>query len=129
MINNKNCSKVKVFNYCIDLPEIPEELKLKLEKAYSRYEHFIGITFGAFEPSQIEKDKQKYPHLLLPEENGLPVFGGRESVEYMNKVSGVPEIYCLVLMCKKENYSSSATQQLIEKIREAKKAKRLASRK
>ncbi len=127
MINNENYSKTKAFTFTDNLPQIPEDLEFILEKAYSRYEHFIDMTIGEFERTIIEEDRQKYPHLLLPEENGLPVFGGRECVEYMSIVSGVPEIYCLVLMCRKENYSSAAIRHLIKEIEERGKTKRLLS--
>lgn len=79
------------------IPQIPEEYKGKLEEAYYRYEHFIGICSGDFEEAEIEEDRQKYKHLLLPDRDGVVVFGEKECLEYMHLTSGVPKIYCAVL--------------------------------
>ena len=81
-----------------DLPEIPKELVPLLKKAYARYEHLILIEFGEFEQSEIEKDRQKYPHLLFPEENGLPAFKRESCLEYMHLKSGISKVYCAVQM-------------------------------
>ncbi len=66
-----------------DLPKIPVELELKLKEAYSRYEHFIGITSGEFSPMEIEQDRQKYRHLLFSSRDGLPVFDQTTCVKFM----------------------------------------------
>ena len=84
------------------LPEIPEEYKEKLEETYHRYEHFIDITSGEFSPSEIEEDRQKYSHLLLPEENELPVFDDEKCMEYMHIISRVPKIYCAVYIYEQD---------------------------
>ena len=81
-----------------ELPKIPEELKVKLKEAYSRYEHLIGIRWGEFEKVEIEEDRQKYKHLLFPDWDGLPVFGQRQCVAYMHKKSGIDYRYCAVQM-------------------------------
>lgn len=78
------------------IPEIPEEYKEKLEKAYYRYEHFVGICSGYFEKAEIEEDRQKYKHLLIPDDNGIPVFGREKCVAYMYLTSSVPKVYCVV---------------------------------
>ena len=100
----------------LDLPEIPEYLISRLSKGYSRYEHFIGIVAGEFEKAEIEEDRQRYPYLLLPEENGLPVFGERECVEYMHLLSGVAKIHCLLFMCEKEGINPDSVRGLKEEI-------------
>lgn len=81
-----------------ELPKIPEELKLKLKEAYSRYEHLIGIRFGDFGKEEIEKDRQEYRHFLLPDRDGLPVFCQRRCVKYMHLISGVEYRHCAVQM-------------------------------
>ena len=77
------------------IPGIPEEYKEKLEEAYLRYEHFIGINCGEFSPMEIEEERQKYPHLLFLGENGLPMFDEQKCREYMHVISGVAKIYCV----------------------------------
>lgn len=79
------------------IPEIPEEYQEKLEDAYYRYEHFIGICSGGFEKAEIEEDRQKYKPLLISDNNGMIVFGLEECVTYMSLKSGVSKIYCAVL--------------------------------
>lgn len=81
-----------------ELPKIPEELKVKLKEAYSRYEHLIGIRFGDFEKEEIEKDRQQYRHLLFPDRDGYPVFCQRRCVKYMHLKSGIDYQYCAVQM-------------------------------
>ena len=81
-----------------DLPEIPKELVPMLKQAYLRYEHLIGIKFGEFDQTEIEKDRQKYRRLLFPDSDGLPVFGQWECVKYMHLKSGISKVYCAVHM-------------------------------
>ena len=83
------------------IPKIPEEYKEKLEEAYYRYEHFIGICSGYFEEAEIEAERQNYQHLLIPNRDGHPVFGLEECLEYMYLKSGVSKIYCAVLEYEK----------------------------
>ena len=83
------------------LPEIPEDYKDKLEEVYLRYEHFVGINLVKFEPTIIEEDRQKYPHLLFLGENGLPVFDEEACLEYMHILSGVPKIHCAIYIYEK----------------------------
>ena len=90
--------QTKEFAPTKDLPEIPEELVPLLKTAYARYEHLIGIKFGKFDRAEIEKDRQKYPHLLFPEENRLPVFDRGACLEYMHLKSGISKVYCAVQM-------------------------------
>lgn len=78
------------------IPEIPEEYQEKLEKAYCRYQHFVGICSGEFEEAEIEEDRQQYGYLLIPDRGGYPVFGLEECVDYMHLKSGVPKRYCAV---------------------------------
>ena len=108
----------------LNLPEIPEYLLSRLSKAYSRYEHFIGIVAGDFDQAEIEEDRQRYPHLLLPEENGLPVFGSRECVEYMHLLSGVAKIYCLVFMCREEGVNFDSMRELRSELEQETKTRR-----
>lgn len=103
--------------------KIPSELKSKLDEAYLRYEHFIGITSRVFAPWEIEEERKKYAYLLLPEREGLPVFGEEECVEYMHAVSGVSKIWCLIyssppswlLLELLEKYQSSEQLEIIRK--------------
>jgi len=90
--------KLKDYAPTEELPKIPEELKVKLKEAYSRYEHLIGIRCGEFEKVEIEEDRQKYSHLLFSDWDGLPVFGQYECVHYMHKKSGIDYRYCAVQM-------------------------------
>ena len=84
-----------------EIPEIPEEYKEKLESAYYRYEHFIGICSGYFEEAEIEEDRKQFKHLLIPDRDGHPVFGLEECLEYMHLKSDIPKIYCAVLEYEK----------------------------
>ena len=81
-----------------ELPRIPQFFRSELKTAYSRYEHFIGIRFGDFEEAEIEEDRQKYPHLLFPDRDGLPVFCQYRCVAYMHRKSGIDYKYCAVQM-------------------------------
>ena len=90
--------KLKDYAPTEELPKIPEELKVKLKEAYSRYEHLIGIRCGEFKKVEIEEDRQKYSHLLFSDWDGLPVFGQYECVHYMHKKSGIDYRYCAVQM-------------------------------
>ena len=94
------------------LPVISEEEKLKLEEAYHRYQQFIGLTFGEFDregcsrlesisnrgvdQSEIEEERQKYSHLLLPETNGLITFGEEQCIEYMHIQTRISKDKCVV---------------------------------
>ncbi len=78
------------------LPVISEEEKLKLEEAYHRYQQFIGLTFGEFDESEIEEERQKYSHLLLPETNGLITFGEEQCIEYMHIQTRISKDKCVV---------------------------------
>lgn len=121
------------------IPQIPEEYKEKLEDAYYRYEHFIGICSGGFEKAEIEEDRQKYKHLLIPDHNGMIVFSLEECMDYMNLTSGVPKVYCAVFEYEKtinliasgvipgsplENMKEehSITRQIIEEIEKEEKS-------
>ncbi len=112
--NWENCGNFPQINF--NFPEISEYLSSRLSNAYSRYEHFSGIVSGDFDQAEIEQDQQKYAHLLLPEEDGLPVFGARECIEYMHLSSGLPKIYCLVMMYRQESFSPDLIQQLVAEI-------------
>ncbi len=83
------------------LPDINSSDREKLEEGYCRYEHFIGLVSGDFDEEIIEKDRQKYPNLLLPDINGLIAFGEEQCVEYMNLITGVPLIECVVFEYEK----------------------------
>ena len=83
------------------LPDISQEDIEKLEEAYNRYEHFIGIIEGEFDEEEIEKDRQKYPHLLLPDINGSIAFGEEQCVEYMHLTTGISLVQCVVFEYEK----------------------------
>ena len=83
------------------LPDISQEDIEKLEEGYNRYEHFIGLIEGEFDEEEIEKDRKKYPHLLLPDINGSIAFGEEQCVEYMHLTTGISLVQCVVFEYEK----------------------------
>lgn len=77
---------------------IPKKNLRILESAFFRYEHFIHITCGYFPPEEIATDREKYPHLLRPLKNGLPVFCDECAAEYMTLITELPIVQCAVFI-------------------------------
>ncbi len=73
---------------------ISKEEEEKLEDAYYRYQQFIGLTFEGFNPEEIEEERQKYSHLLLPKTDGLVTFGEKECIEYLSIITGISQNKC-----------------------------------
>ncbi len=82
-------------------PDISQEDIEKLEEGYNRYEHFIGLIEGEFDEEEIEEDRKKYPHLLLPDINGSIAFGEEQCIEYMHLITGISLVQCVVFEYEK----------------------------
>lgn len=107
---SKDSLRFKMFLYPTEgLPEIPDELYARLDTAHFRYLAFIGASEGVFSFEEIEADRERFAHLVLPPlENGVIQFALFNCVEYMHLCYGVSKDLAAVF-CYQDtiNYATS----------------------
>jgi hypothetical protein len=77
-----------------------EEQRQELIDLSWRYAVLIGITdhAGIISAEQFETDRQRWPHLIYTNEDGLPAFDESEAANFMAELSGLPAEDCLEVL-------------------------------